>query len=292
MNLLPFVTLILIILGLFSLSQFQGIVAQKKENQIYLAYFKGLRETRNKKEKDAYKQTRAGKNKNQQNEPSKNIKKQKTYFREKRVGWEMGKLNLSTLTKEPHKYSTLETVASEYVKQLYGHAEFFQRRKDFSKELIQALIEAYKKEDSMTPFHEIIFKDPELQEIFYKMVRGTHTYDLEKNVGYPPFGEMFTFKQSDRPPMNYHYANQSFLSVYFGKNFTKAFVALEKEALEKEKKKCVSPIKKLQLEQMVGNQVMGNSNQIFELLDFKYQTSKKKSAKYKDETTQITVKVH
>jgi len=251
----------------------------------------GLRETRNEKEKYAYESTLLKTKKSEQATPSERKATSVKYFREKRVGWEKGKLNLCTLIKEPHKYSSLETVVRGYVKQLYGHADFFPKKKDITKDLIKALIEAYKKEDPSIQFHELSFKDRELQEIFYKMVRGTHTYDLERQIGYPPFGEMFTFEKSDRPPMNYHYANQTFLAFYFGKEFTKKFVALEKELLEEAKKKHLSPVKKSQLEQMIGNQMMGDRNQIFELLDFKYQPSDRKPVKYKDEKTQITVKV-
>ena len=121
------------------------------------------------------------------------------------------------------------------------------------------------------------------------MVRGTHTYDLENKIGYPPFSEMFTFETSELPPMNYHYANQTFLEFYFGKDFTKKFIKEEKKELETAKKKCLSPIKKSQLEQMIGNQLIGN--QILELLDFKYEPSEKKPAKHMDKKTQITVKV-
>lgn len=291
MNLLPFVMIIIMVLSLFSLSQFEGALTLKKENQIYLAYFRGLRETRNKKERSAYKDTlptNTGDKKTSNEDKQK--KSSQKYFREKRVGWEKGRLNLSSLLQKPHKYSSLETVALAYVKQLYGHAEFFPKNDQTIKDLIKALIKAYQKDPSIS-FHEIKFNDPKLQDIFYKMMRGTHTYDLEKKVGYPPFGEMFTFEKSDRAPMNYHYANLSFLSLMFGEKMTKDFVALEKKELIEAKRKCESPIKKPELEKLLRNQMIGDKNNLLDLFEFTYQISKRVPAKYQDATTQITVKV-
>lgn len=280
------------VLGLFSLTQFEGAVTQKKENQLYLAYFKGLREVRNEKEKYAYESTLIKKKSDQKisSEKPKKPSSQK-YFREKKVGWEKGKLNLSSLLKEPHKYPALETVAANYVKRLYGNADFFKERTELSADLIKALITFYQKEDSTTPLYELTFKDARLQEIFYKMVRGTHTYNLEKKIGYPPFGEMFTFEMSGRPPMNYHYANLTFLSLLLGEKATKDFVELEKSALINAKKKSHSPIKKGELESLLSHQVIGDNRTILELFDFTYQPSERPPTKYHDEKTQITVKV-
>ncbi len=290
MNLLPFVMIIIMVLTLFSLSQFEGALTQKKENQIYLAYFRGLRETRNKKEKIAYENTlqkNTGNTKTSEEKSS--TKNTHKYFREKRVGWEKGRLNLSSLLKKPHKYPSLEAVAIEYVKQLYGRAEFFPKDDRIIKDLMKVLIKEQQKSPP-TPLHEITFSDPKLQEIFYKMMRGTHSYDLKEN-GYPPFGEMFTFEESGRAPMNYHYANLSFLSLVFGEKVTKEFVEREKKELIDAPKKCESPIKKPELENLLRTQVIGDKNNLLELFDFTYQASKRIPAKYQDSTTQITVKV-
>lgn len=291
MNLLPFVMIIIMVLSVFSLSQFEGALSQKKENQIYLVYFKGLREARNKKEKIPYKKPLVKNKKNTKNPIGENGKKNaQKYFRQKRVGWEKGRLNLSSLLKKPHKYPSLEILAVAYVKELYGSAEFFPNDDQIIKNLIKALVKKEEKNPS-TPLREITFNDPKLQDIFYKMMRGTHTYDLEKKIGYPPFEEMFTFEKSDRPPMNYHYANLSFLSLIFGEEMTREFVEREKKELIDAPKKCESPIKKSELENLLNTHVMGDKNGLLELFDFTYQTSKRVPAKYQDSTTQITVKI-
>jgi len=54
MNLLPFVMIIILVLGLFSLSQFQSSLSLEKTKDAYVAYFKGKREVRNQREALAY----------------------------------------------------------------------------------------------------------------------------------------------------------------------------------------------------------------------------------------------
>ena len=286
--------IIIMVLGLFTLSQFEGAMTLKKENQMYLAYFRGLREARNEKAKKAYKKTLPKKEDNKKSSSSSEKQKKPSsqkYFREERIGWAMGRLNLSSLLKEPHKYPSLESVAIEYVKQLYGTERFFPKNDAVVKDLMTALIKYYKKEDpSTTPFHKVTFSDPKHQKIFYKMVKGTHTYELE-GKGYPPFGEMFTFEKSDRPPMNFHYANLSFLSLLLGKQVINDFVELEQKKLEKEPKKSISLIRKPELENFLSHQIFGEKNTVLDLFDFTYRKSNRTPAKYQDPETQITVKV-
>ncbi|MEM8727758.1 MAG: hypothetical protein AAGE99_03515 [Chlamydiota bacterium] len=290
MNLLPFIIIIIMVLSLFSLSQFEGALIQKKENQIYLAYFKGLREARNEKEKIAYKKTLVKNKEDKKTAVRKGLKKKRQkYFREHRLGWEKGKLNLSSLLVKPDQYPSLETVAVQYVKQLYGSAEFFHENDRVIEYLIKALIKERQKRPSK-PLHAITFGDPKMQDMFYKMMRGTHSYDL-KEKGYPPFEEMFTFEKSDRPPMNYHYANLAFLSVVFGQKTTKKFVELENKALIDAKKKYESPIKKPELENFLRAQRSDDPRSLLALFDFTYQPSERVPAKYRDSATEITVKV-
>lgn len=291
MNVLPFIVVIIMVLGLFSLSQFQGAVTQKKERQLYLAYFRGLRETRNNKEINAYKKSRV---KRKTEEKSGEEKKPYTvkYFREKREGWEKGRLNLSSLLKKPTKYEGLEALAESYVKQLYGHASFFPKEKNFPKMLIKALIKIYMDNESPPELHEILFDDPDMQETFFKMVHGTHTYDLEKKIGYPPFGEMFSFEKSDRPPMNFHYANLPFLSLTLGEKVKKELIKIEQELLPSAKRKCLSPLKKKDVEDLLLNKTLGKADTLLNLFDFKYEPSKRDPEQFVDPQTAITVKIY
>lgn len=291
MNLIPFVMMIILVLGLFSMSQFQGTVTHKKEHQLYLAYFRGLREARNQKEKTAYERSKI-KKKAEPIQSDKTKAKTVKYFRMKREGWEKGRLNLSTLLKHPHKYEGLETLAESYVKQLYGHASFYPKDENFPKILIKALVEIYAENKNPPELYEIAFSDQDLNDIFFKMVHGTHTYDLEKKIGYPPFGEMFTFEASSRPPMNFHYANLSFLSTVLGEKIKNDLVNLELELLPDARIKCLSPLKKQDVEDLLIGKTLGKLSSVLSLFDFKYGTSKRNPQHYIDPATAVTVKIH
>ena len=295
MNLIPFVLILITILSLFSLTHFESAVVRKKESQIYLAYFKGLRETRSQKATVAYEKSLPEKERPSQF-PSmsspKNPFTTSTHFRTARIGWDQGKLNLSSLISNSHKPSLLKTVCIKYLKELYGHADFFPKQKSFPEALLDVLIESYQKADLSTPFYHVTLRNKEFQSVFYKMVRGTHTYDLDKKIGYPPFGDMFTFAKKDSPPMNFHYANPSFLSAILGEGLKKEFIELEKRHLQKARSQCRSPIKKSEFKDFLRDHKIEEGPQLLSLFDFKYCASERHPEKYRDPETQITVKVN
>lgn len=291
MNFLPFVIIIIVVFSLFSLTQFEGAIAHKKEFQLYRAYFEGLRVTRNQKEKSA----REAKKPRTQTSTPKNQNSQKTktypYFREDRVGWDKGRLNLSSLLTNPHMYEGLTTLAENYVKRLYGRAHFFPKDENFSKELIQALCAAYKDKETPPPFYEITFPDPVMQNIFYKMVHGTQTYDLEEPRGYPPFASMFTFEKSNEPPMQFHYANLAFLSLLLGEKVKQELVTLEKELIPDSKPRCRSPLKPPDVQSFILCKIPHGGEQILKFFELNYKGTKRLPKKHVDEETALTVKV-
>lgn len=291
MNFLPFVLVIIIIFSLFSLSQFEGAITQKKEFQLYRAYFEGLRETRNQKETSAReaKKTRVQTSKPKNTNPPKN--KTYKYFREDRVGWDKGRLNLSSLLTNPNTYEGLTTLAENYVKRLYGKAHFFPKDENFPKELIQALCAAYRDKKTPPPFYEITFQDPVMQDIFYKMIHGTHTYDLEQRIGYPPFASMFTFEKSNGPPMNFHYANLAFLSLLLGEKIKEELVAREKKLIPDSKPRCCSPLKRADIESFILCKMPHDGEQILKFFELNYKGTKRLPKKHVDEETALTVKV-
>ena len=292
MNLLPFVLIIVVILSLFSLSQFERSIVQKKETQIYLAYFKGLRETRNRKATLGYKKSLPKKKRAPTLSKTPSTKESDhPYFRIARIGWDQGKLNLSSLISTPYRHPILKKVFAHYVRELYGHASFFPKRESFPEELLDALVESYKRVDLSTPFYHLNLRNGRLHPIFYKMVRGTHTYDLEKKIGYPPLGEMLTFEKSERPPMNFHYANPSFLSAVLGRAIQKELIELEKTKLETARSHSRSPLKKSEFIALLTEQMVEDKKKVVSLFDFSYRSSRSHPEKYQDPDTQITVKI-
>ena len=181
--------IIIMVLGLFTLSQFEGAMTLKKENQMYLAYFRGLREARNEKAKKAYKKTLPKKEDNKKSSSSSEKQKKPSsqkYFREERIGWAMGRLNLSSLLKEPHKYPSLESVAIEYVKQLYGTERFFPKNDAVVKDLMTALIKYYKKKThQLLPFIKSHLVIPNIKRSSTKWLKELILMNLRERVILP-----------------------------------------------------------------------------------------------------------
>jgi len=55
-----------------------------------------------------------------------------------------------------------------------------------------------------------------LQDIYYKMLRGTNTYSHEKNQGYMPLTDVIEFKEGKPKALNFDYINVCLLETLFG----------------------------------------------------------------------------
>jgi len=292
MNLLPFVVIILVIFSLFSAGQLQSKMIEKKEIRLYTTYLTTVRNSRNSKEKRMCEGAkREGKGHQQQSIKDSEPKPVIGYFREKRVGWERGKLNLSSLINDSAKWPILETVAASYVKELYKSAAFYPKEKDFEKKIIQTLIATLKETKDLSPLHELKLKDQKMQALFYRMLRGTNTYDLKKKQGIPPFGDFFTFEPSEKPPMNLHYANLSFFSALVGPKGAEKLAKSEQDCFNEnsEKKHYKCPYSIEELRQLLNDPKQADLNERLSLFDQKYRSMKKPPGYARDEQTQITV---
>ena len=287
MNLLPFVIVIITILALFSSSFFDRHIMEKKEQEIYLAYFKGLRVARNHKENLAYRSLmKEAKSKSTSSSKNESSEKTTLYFRNEKIGWKNGRLNLSSLTQDSQKWPELKEITIAYVKRLYSGHNIFPKDDEFVERLVNALIAAYKDGDPLLPFHEVKLDD-KFHLPFYKMVKGTHTYDLEEKTGYPPFGDFFDFEERESPPMFFQDANTTFLSLVLGIKETQIIVDEELKEIE-ESKRHRSSINRTKLEELLSDSPP--SPQQLELFDFNQKRSPRTPGKYTDPKTQITVR--
>lgn len=296
MNLLPFVVIILVLLSLFSVSQLQSKIVEKKELQLYTTYFITMRESRNSKEKRVCtgakaKEKKSHGEKQSEAQTSTQSSEPQGYFREKRVGWERGKLNLSSLINDSGKWPVLELVTAAYIKELYSGASFYPKEKDFEKKFLRTLIATLKESKDRPPLHELQFKDQAMQAIFYRMLRGTNTYVLNPKKGIPPFGDFFTFEPSEKPPMNLHYANLSFLSALVGHKGAQKLKTSEEECFKNnpEKKRYQCPYSFEELRQLLDDPKLTDLSERLSLLDQKYKAMTKPPGMARDQQTQITV---
>ena len=292
MNLLPLVAFVITILTLFSTSFFDKHLVETKKQKLYSTYFKGLRMARNEKEDRAYSSLQRNKNpqKDEKDKKGSGTNKETCFSREEKVGCKNGRLNLFSLTQDIQKWPELITVAIAYIKHLYPEHYFLTDEENFIEKLIDAVIKAYKKASPSTPFYELELEN-RFRFPFYKMVRGTHTYDLKNRIGYPPFGDFFTFEKSKTPPMLFHDANTTFLSIALGEKNMQVIVNAEiKENKEdKESKNTYLLFDRAKLESLLDP--ANFDPQKLDLFDFATKSSRKLPTHHKDPETQITVRV-
>ncbi|NGX51381.1 MAG: hypothetical protein K1060chlam2_01247 [Chlamydiae bacterium] len=282
MNLLPFVITIVLILGMFSLSQFENANSLQKEKNIYVAYFEGLRKARNHLEDSAYKRRRESNSKRGTSSSSKakDEVKELPFFRERKLGWSGGRLNLSALLSASQKYRGVEKIAVEYLEALYGTNDTFPKN---LKPLLKALIVKLTASEELTPLHEVELDDPKMQALFYKMLRGTQTYDLMGGEGYPPFDHFFTFQGEEIAPINFHSASELLLEVVLGKSGAEELIERERAKVGAHPNALKSPLKRGEIELLLGEKLP--------LFNLKTQKTIKNPESYTDQETKITVRI-
>ena len=92
--------------------------------------------------------------------------------------------------------------------------------------LIDALITKLHSNAAAKQFSEIYPDDPELKEIFYKMLKGTNLYTQE--LGIPPFAHFFSLEKSSKA-IQINYTSKEILTSTFGQELTDQILAWEQE---------------------------------------------------------------
>lgn len=284
MNILPFVITILLILGMFSLTQLKQI--RSPETKIYISYFETLRQTRNALAHEVYQKEMKKQSKNNASSTGnqKSNNEDVPYFRDQYFGCKEGRLNLYSLLEEKQN-SLLKEVATAYLRTLYGHLP------DYSDALLDDLLEAQAAyiaaNHEPVPFYELTFKDPKKHEKYYRFIRGTNTYDL-KTKGFPPLEDFFTFNADQKKPMLFNYAPEVFLNVVFSTEFT-AEIRKEEHEAQKQDNKRTSCFNREGLLIKANEKMISDANSKMDLFEFKSKRAKK-TISTTDEKTGITVR--
>ena len=236
MNILPFVAIVLILLATLSYSSLDKGKILHYEKEAALGYMRADRGLLKKLHKTAFE--KAPKKKDVLDSTKKPEKPTKTPSVTR--GSHLVKMNLSPLLKENCPV-VITTTFLNLLKTYYGHSSFLQSTttdpnlkkfiKSFTesgKEKIQQAKEEKEPLSSikLSQFHP---KLPPEKYIFYKMLKGTHYYDLKANDGYPPFEEVFCLEEK-QPVKILHFPSlpSIMLKALFGESLTKCI--LEKEA--------------------------------------------------------------
>lgn len=298
MNLLPFVIIMVIILSLFSLSQLQKSSTILKEKKCYTGYFENFRLARNAIEKKAYEKKLKELNKNASSStkktepsPTPNPSPSTPLIINRYTVQPEGILNLFSLLAPTPEDPQLEEVATLYLASLYGHADFFPKDPKFPQLFLKQLIKVQKKNTPPLPLHKIVFKDPELQDIFYQMQRGTQTYTFKPSVGYPPLSKILIFEKGKTHLLKFDLANVLLLETLIEKEATEKLLHIE-NTWEKEKKKTCKKLGNItELETLLKLRLSDQSRKRARLLDFSRSKNPKQPNEHFDPQTNITVRI-
>ncbi|MCB9092849.1 MAG: hypothetical protein H6620_09845 [Halobacteriovoraceae bacterium] len=289
MNLIPFVIIIIVILGMFSYSSFSSSITKKKEATHYKAYFQGLREIRNLKAEQAYLSQLTSKERAELDTP-----KEFSYFRERWEGAPQGRINLYPLIENPASNKTLYSVALNYLELLYGTALFHENKdQGMCKKILDQLLKSQKKSFKETQgplkLYEVAFEESHLKEKYFKMLSGTTSYNLREKQGYLPLKQAIEFEKSTSKPIKFPYANTLLIEALFGKKVTKEILNAELEIQQTEEK--VSNTYALTENDLKEITWKNNvDDQVFLLLDYK-KTKDSPPISWTDPNTNITIRL-
>lgn len=302
MNLIPFVTILLIILSLFSLSHFKSSASLAQEKTLYTDYFHSLRNVRNKREHTCYKEARKRLHHTPRltTSPSKkpsnpNKQTESPLFNpvDRHLLYPTGCLNLSSLVDNPTAYPQLKIIATRYLIAIYSHASFFPKDPSFTHQLIEQLVHIQTMHKEPLPLHTVILPDATTHKIFYKMLKGTHTYHLTNKVGYPPLHKLLTFDTTKerRAPINFAVANIILLECVLGKHATERLLSLERPLVDGEDPLPLPVKTSNELERALDIHIPSTTHSACQLLDFTVIPATKKPEEQVGSHTNITVRI-
>ena len=142
----------------------------------------------------------------------------------------LAKWNLAPLilTEKPSPY--LQAATLVLLKDLYGHTTFWREAEKKNPKFENALIASFKeKKDSLENLSDLFPKDPALQGLFYKMLKGSSSYSVSKKEGYPPLEDFVSLDSKKSETIELSFACHSVLKALLGEEFTSAILELEKE---------------------------------------------------------------
>lgn len=230
MNILPFITVFLLVFALLSSSFFVNVKELLAEKNAHTAYMTELRLSRDKEQITLYEKTKRRHRKKPS--PSKQ-KKEMPYIspRSRVKNSSASKLNLYRLLSEPKPPKTLQKSFSQLLNNLYGSKlskqELTLLQKTLTKRGHHLLEKAMKKGEEIAEFSLTELLDVS-NPTHYKILRGTHKYSLTEGV--VPLETYVVFEKGPSP-LRINLASPELLQLLFGHE--KAKKILDKEKKEK-----------------------------------------------------------
>lgn len=238
MNILPFVTILILVIALTISSFFGGFKESSFAKIGSTGLINAYRLARNSSEETrllnfASTLSKPPKDKDKAEKkpsPPKVKKNREKSFRENIT--DNSKFNLTPLLKEDDPF--LEEVFANYLHEIYQNtnlaSDYKYDKKALPKLLAKEIVQAIKKLPSTEPleFEKIILTSKSLHDIWYKMLKGSPSYP--NNGGWPPIGHFIVLIETKEPTVICATkASIPLLKAFFGETITAAILTKEKE---------------------------------------------------------------
>ena len=231
MNFLPFVFTFLLLLTLLTSFLFSSLMGTVRENKVICTHHKAylaLLSEQNKYLFNSKKEKTPGTGGNPQEEQEHSPDENDAEPRSENLGLEKSKLNIYQMIHgtDPLAHKTLEQITMRLMDSLYGEYEFYKNVKDAAHYIVKQMVK-----DKIESLEEVQLKNPKLDDIYYKMLKGT-------NTSYPALNEYVTIDKSNAT-IFFRYASKTVLRAAFGESCAKKVFDAEKKNWLKDKRKKV-----------------------------------------------------
>ncbi len=181
-------------------------------------------------------------------------------------------LNIRTLANEGGD-PQVEEIALSLIRNLYQTTLLYTPH--LENEILETIIQTLKEYPSLTNFESLLSRLPEEKlPLFYKLTKGTHSYQLKTDKGYPALGDFLSIHPSShKKPIYFSHAPRPLLDAVFGQLFASQIILEERRKWELEHKH--DPLNQQELEAFFLKN-RKNLTEFVPLLNFKKSKSKSK----------------
>ena len=239
---------LLLILGITSYTLSKQRFATEWEGSCHTGFMSAERKARNALACKQYRKIKPGsapKTTTETTTPQKNMKSVYDNRRTRRPLPEVAKLNLAPLLSKNHStsYALLYETAAQLLRLLYKDKLFPQKSVEYH--LLDEFIasaQGKSKESALTAFFP---QNPGLQEIYYKMLKGTIN-------SYPPLADYFILNREKKTTaVHFKFASQPLLLALFGEEITETILNDEKKKWEEDPNYRKCAVTRSELEALV-----------------------------------------
>jgi len=170
-----------------------------------------------------------------------------------------GKWNLLPLIIGNQSSGYLESATADFLENIYGHTNFWKEGQISLPSLKEDLVAFFKRKkmDKNPPerLSDLFPSDPLLQNVFYKMLKGSGAYSLAKKEGYPPLEDVFRLDSESKETLSLPYGSYPGILAFFGKDIAEKIVKAEMEKWEE--KGGYYSVTKSELTDLMGTSIGG-----------------------------------